>query len=140
MARFGGKIMNGEMEEFDEKEREKRKNDQIEYRKKQKASNTFLFLGTVCEIILCFGFVLLFFIISILIVAKVPESAQQIVYNILMIISFLGGLVSGFFVYRTLGRLVIKKMNLKEKLREDVLNQFKTRKEFKADYEKKKNR
>ena len=132
--------MNGEMDELDEKEREKRKNDQIEYRKKQKASNTFLFLGTICEVILCFGFVFIFFIISILIVAKVPESAQQIVYNILMIISFLGGLVSGFFVYRTLGRLVIKKMNLKEKLREDVLNQFKTRKEFKADYEKKKNR
>ena len=132
--------MNGEMDELDEKEREKRKNDQIEYRKKQKASNTFLFLGTICEVILCFGFVFVFFIISILIVAKVPESAQQIVYNILMIISFLGGLVSGFFVYRTLGRLVIKKMNLKEKLREDVLNQFKTRKEFKADYEKKKNR
>ncbi|MBO4629422.1 MAG: hypothetical protein J5687_05665 [Treponema sp.] len=132
--------MNGEMDELDEKEREKRKNDQIEYRKKQKASNTFLFLGTICEVILCFGFVFVFFIISILIVAKVPESAQQIVYNILMIISFLGGLVSGFFVYRTLGRLVIKKMNLKEKLREDVLNQFKTRKEFKTDYEKKKNR
>ena len=132
--------MNGEMDELDEKEREKRKNDQIEYRKKQKASNTFLFLGTICEVILCFGFVFIFFIISILIVAKVPESAQQIVYNILMIISFLGGLVSGFFVYRTLGRLVIKKMNLKEKLREDVLNQFKTRKEFKTDYEKKKNR
>ena len=132
--------MNGEMDELDEKEREKRKNDQIEYRKKQKASNTFLFLGTICEVILCFGFVFVFFIISILIVAKVPESAQQIVYNILMIISFLCGLVSGFFVYRTLGRLVIKKMNLKEKLREDVLNQFKTRKEFKTDYEKKKNR
>ena len=132
--------MNGEMDELDEKEREKRKNDQIAYRKKQKTSNTFLFLGTICEVILCFGFVFIFFIISILIVAKVPESAQQIVYNILMIISFLGGLVSGFFVYRTLGRLVIKKMNLKEKLREDVLNQFKTRKEFKADYEKKKNR
>ena len=106
--------MNGEMDELDEKEREKRKNDQIEYRKKQKASNTFLFLGTICEVILCFGFVFVFFIISIL--------------------------ISGFFVYRTLGRLVIKKMNLKEKLREDVLNQFKTRKEFKADYEKKKNR
>ena len=132
--------MNGEMDELDEKEREKRKNDQIEYRKKQKASNTFLFLGTICEVILCFGFVFVFFIISILIVAKVPESAQQIVYNILMIVSFLGGLVSGFFVYRTLGRLVIKKFKLDEKLREDVLNQFKTRKEFKEYYEKKKQR
>ena len=37
--------MNGEMEEFDEKERERRKNDQIDYRNKQKTSNLFLFFG-----------------------------------------------------------------------------------------------
>ena len=130
--------MNGELDEIDEQERERRKNDQIEYRNKQKASNLFLFVGTICEVGLCFGFVFLYFIISVIIVTKVPESAQQILYNILLIISFLGGLVTGFFIYRTLGRLVINKMNLKEKLREEVLNQFKTRKEFKADYEKKK--
>ena len=132
--------MNGDLDELDEKEREKRKNDQIEYRKRQKASNLFLFLGTISEIVLCFAFVMLYFILAIVIVAKIPESAQQITYNILLIIAFLGGLVSGFFVYRTLGRLVIKKMKLEDKLREDVLNQFKTRKQFKADYEKKKNR
>lgn len=132
--------MNGNMDELDEKEREKRKNDQIEYRNKQKASNLFLLLGTICEVILCFGFVLLFFIISVIITSRVPENAQQIVYNILMILSFLGGLVLGFFIYRRLGRFVIKKMKLEEKLREDVLNQFKTRKEFKEYYEKKKNR
>ena len=37
--------MNGEMEEFSEQEKERRKNDQIAYRKKQKTSNTFLFFG-----------------------------------------------------------------------------------------------
>ena len=132
--------MNGEMDELDEKEREKRKNDQIEYRNKQKASNLFLFFGTICEIILCFGFVFLYFILAIIITTKIPEAAQQFVYNTLLVFSLIGGLVSGFFVYRTLGRLIIKKMNLKEKLREDVLNQFKTRAEYKADYEKKKNR
>ena len=56
---------------------------------------------------------------------------------IFLIISFVGCLVSGFFVYRKLGRLVIKKWKLENTLREDVLNQFKTHKEFKADYEKK---
>ena len=132
--------MNGELEEFDEKEKERRKNDQIEYRKKQKASNTFLFFGTLSEIAISLAFVFVYFILSIIITSKVPESSQQIVYNILMIVSFLGGLVSGFFVYRTLGRLVIKKFKLDEKLREDVLNQFKTRKEFKEYYEKKKQR
>ena len=86
------------------------------------------------------AFVLLYFIIAVVITSKLPESAQQITYNILLIIAFLGGLVSGFFVYRFLGRLVISKMKLEDKLREDVLNQFKTRKQFKEDYEKKKNR
>lgn len=132
--------MNGEMDELDEKEREKRKQDQIEYRNMQKTSRLFLFFGTVCEIIITMAFVLLYFIIAVVITSKLPESAQQVTYNILMILAFLGGLVSGFFVYRFLGRLVIKKMKLEDKLREDVLNQFKTHKEYKADYEKKKNR
>ena len=132
--------MNGEMDELDEKERERRKQDQIEYRNMQKTSRLFLFFGTVCEIIITMAFVFLYFILAVVIVSKLPESAQQITYNILMILAFLGGLVSGFFVYRSLGRLVIKKMKLEDKLREDVLNQFKSRKEFKADYEKKRNR
>ena len=132
--------MNGELDELDEKEREKRKNDQIEYRKRQKASNLFLFVGTICEIVITMAFIFLYFILAVVIVSKLPESAQQITYNILLIIAFLGGLVSGFFVYRFLGRLVITKMKLEDKLREDVLNQFKTRKQFKEDYEKKKNR
>ena len=132
--------MNGEMEEFDEKERERRKNDQIDYRNKQKTSNLFLFFGTVFEIVISFLFVIIFFIISVLITSIIPESAQHIVYNILLIISFVGGIATGFFVYRTLGRLVIRKMNLKDKLREDVLNQFKTLKEFKIDQQNKKSR
>ena len=132
--------MNGEMDEFDEKERERRKNDQISYRNKQKISNLFLFIGTVCEIIISFLFVIIFFILSVLITTIIPESAQSIVYNILLILSFVGGIALGFFVYRALGRLIIEKSNLKHKLREDVLNQFKTLKEFKADQEKKKHR
>ena len=130
--------MNGEMEEFDEKEREKRKQDKIDYRKKQNISNLFLFVGTVFEIIISFVFVLLYFLLSVFITAKLPEGAQSIVYNILLIISFIGGIASGFFVYRKLGRLIIDKGNLAPKLRQDILNQFKTLKEFKADQEKKK--
>ncbi|MBO4638775.1 MAG: hypothetical protein J5710_03375 [Treponema sp.] len=132
--------MDGKFDEIDEKEREKRKNDQIEYRNKQKSSNLFLFVGTICEIILCFAFVFLYFILAIIITTKIPTEAQQYVYNTLLVMALIGGLISGFFVYKTIGRLVINKMNLKDKLREDVLNQFKTHKEFKADYEKKKNR
>lgn len=132
--------MNGEMEEMDEKEREKRKNDKIDYRNKQKTSNIFLFFGIIFEIVISLAFVFVYFVLTVLIVSHLPESAQSITYNILLIIGFIGGIVSGFFVYRWLGRLVIDKMNLRAKLRDDVLNQFKTRKEFKADYENKKHR
>ena len=136
--------MNGQMDELDEKEREKRKNDKIDYRQRQNKSNTFLFVGTICEIILSATFFFIYFILSVLIVQHLfggtSEDTQSLAFNIFLIISFVGCLVSGFFVYRKLGRLVIKKWKLENTLREDVLNQFKTHKEFKADYEKKHSR
>ena len=135
--------MNGEMDELDEKEREKRKQDQIAYRKKQTTSNTFLFLGTICEIIISLAFVLLLFLISVVLLYRIlslPEKVTEIVFNILLIVSFIGGRVLGFKVTTRLGRWVINKWELKDKLREDVLNQFKTAKEFKEYYEKKKQR
>ena len=109
--------MNGEMDELDEKEREKRKQDQIQYRTIQKTSRNFLFFGTICEIIISLAFVFVYFILSVIIASKMPESAQQVVYNILLIVAFIGGLASGFFVYKRLGRLVINKMNLKDGLK-----------------------
>ena len=135
--------MNGNMDELDEKEKEKRKNDQIAYRKKQTTSNTFLLFGTIFEIVISFLFVLVYFLISAVIVYRllnVSEETGSIIFNILLIITFIGGLVSGFWVYKRLGRWVINKWNLKEKLRDDVLNQFKTRKEYKEDFENKKTR
>ncbi len=135
--------MNGNMDELDEKEKEKRKNDQIAYRKKQTTSNTFLLFGTIFEIVISFLFVLVYFLISAVIVYRllnVSEETGSIIFNILLIITFIGGLVSGFWVYKRLGRWVINKWNLKEKLRDDVLNQFKTRKEYKEDFENKRTR
>ena len=135
--------MNGEMDELDEKEREKRKNDQIAYRKKQNTSNLFLFFGTICEIVISLAFVLLLFLISVILLYRIlslPDNVTSIIFNILLIVSFIGGLVLGFKVYKRLGRWVINKWELKDKLREDVLNQFKTAKEFKEYYEKKKQR
>ena len=135
--------MNGNMDELDEKEKEKRKNDQIAYRKKQTTSNTFLLFGTIFEIVISFLFVLVYFLISAVIVYRllnVSEETGSIIFNILLIITFIGGLVSGFWVYKRLGRWVINKWNLKEKLRDDVLNQFKTNKEYKEDFENKRTR
>ena len=132
--------MEGQFEELDEKEREKRRNDQIAYRNKKKTSNTFLFIGTICEVIICFVCGMLLFLLSAVIVYRVfgnfSDDTKTVIFNILLVITFIGGLTGGFFIYRTLGRLVIKKLNLKDKLKEEVVNQFKTRKEFRADYQK----
>ena len=62
--------MNGEMDELDEKEREKRKNDQIAYRKRQTTSNTFLFFGTLFEIAISLLFILVYFLLSAVIVYR----------------------------------------------------------------------
>ena len=135
--------MNGELEELSEKEKEQRKNDQIAYRKKQSASNLFLFVGTICEIIIALAIIVVFFLLSVLLLSRVfhfSEEATSLLFNIFLAIDFIGGLACGFFVYRALGRWLIRKWNLHEKLREDVLNHFKTRKEYKEYYEKKKQR
>ena len=130
--------MNGEMDELDEQEKERRKNDQIEYRNKQKTSNVFLFFGTLFEIAISFIFVFAIIILAVLICARVlnlSDSVMSVVYQIILILGFLGGLVLGFFVYRKLGRWVIRKWKLEDKLREDVKKQFMTRKEFKEAYD-----
>jgi len=135
--------MNGEMDELDEKEKERRKQDQIDYRVKQKTSNLFLLFGTIFEIALGFLIVLLLFLLVVFIsykVLKIPENAASIVFNVLLIVAFVGGLFLSFFIYKKLGRFVIKKYNLEPKLREDVLNQFRTTKEYKEHLEKKEKR
>lgn len=135
--------MNGQMDEFDEKEKERRKNDQLAYRKIQKNSNMFLFFGTLFEIALSFLLVLAIIIIAVTLCIKVfkfSDDTMSVVYQIIIIAGFIGGLALGFFLYKKIGRWVINKWNLKDKLREDVLMQFKTFKEYKEYVENKKNR
>ena len=135
--------MNGEMDEFDEKERERRKNDQIAYRNTKSTSNLFLFIGTILEIVISFAIIIIFILISVLLLSRVfdfPENVTTTLFQILLVIDFIGGLACGFVVYKKLGRWVIKKWQLEDKLRDDVLNQFKTRKEYKDDFESKNKR
>ena len=135
--------MNGEMEEFDEKEKERRKQDQIEYRKKQSTSNTFLFFGTIIEIVITLVIVLGLVLLDAVILLKwmnLPETVKGNVFQFTSVACLIGGIILGFMTYKALGRLVIRKLHLEDKLREDVLNQFKTRKEYKEYYEKKQQR
>ena len=135
--------MNGEMEEFDAQEQERRKRDQIEFRKKKKTSNIFLFFGTIFEILITLVIVLGLVLLEAVIILKwmnLPDTVKGNVFQFVSVAALIGGIVLGFMVYKALGRLVIKKFHLEDKLREDVLNQFKTRKEYKEYYEKKQQR
>ncbi len=135
--------MNGEMEEFDAQEQERRKRDQIEFRKKKNTSNIFLFFGTIFEILITLVIVLGLVLLEAVIILKwmnLPDTVKGNVFQFVSVAALIGGIVLGFMVYKALGRLVIKKFHLEDKLREDVLNQFKTRKEYKEYYEKKQQR
>lgn len=135
--------MNGEMEEFDAQEQERRKRDQIEFRKKKNTSNIFLFFGTIFEILITLVIVLGLVLLEAVIILKwmnLPDTVKGNVFQFVSVAALIGGIVLGFIVYKALGRLVIKKFHLEDKLREDVLNQFKTRKEYKDSYEKKQQR
>ncbi|MBO4532882.1 MAG: hypothetical protein J5726_04205 [Treponema sp.] len=135
--------MNGEMDELDEKEQERRKQDQIEYRKKKSASNTFLFFGTIFEIIITLAIVIGIVLLEAIIILKwmnLPDQVKGNVFQFASVGGLIGGIILGFMAYKAIGRVVIKKFHLEDKLRDDVLNQFKTRKEYKEYYEKKQQR
>lgn len=125
--------MGGRFEELDAKEEEKRKQDKIEYSKKKRTSNLFLVCITLFEIVETAILVILFLIISALLVYKVfhlTDNAGSLATSILFILSFIGAFILGVYIYRKVGRWAIKKWNLQEKLKPDVLNQFKTKEQL----------
>lgn len=135
--------MNGEMDELDEKEKERRKQAQIAYNKKKSTSNLFLFIGTIFEIIISLACVMGLVLLVAVITLKwlnLPDTTKGTIFNILSVVALIGGLFLGFIIYKSIGRWVIHKFNLEDKLKDEVLNQFKTRKEFKEYYEKKQQR
>ena len=105
------------MEELDEEEKRRRK-EQIEYRNKKRNSNLFTFIATIFEIIETAAIVFFFIILSIIIIDKinVSEKLQSIISSVLLIASFFGGLVLGFFIFKKLMGFVIRKFKLEDKL------------------------
>lgn len=134
--------MNGEMDEFDEKEKERRKQEQIAYRNKKNTTNLFLVFGTIIEIIITFTIVMALVLLTVLIIQKVnlDDTVKGNIFQFTAIADLIIGIILGLNIYKALGRWVIKKWKLQDKLREDTLIHFKTRKEYKEYYEKKQQR
>lgn len=114
-------------DEMDEKARELRKKQVVEFRNKKRNSNIFLFFGTIFEIIETFVVILLLFIGVVFLASRIlpmTSQAAQHVYPILFIVIFIGGMVLGFKIYKRAVVFVIKKFDLEDKLTDDVLSHY----------------
>lgn len=113
--------------ELDKAEQERRKKDQIEYRNKKRFSTLFLTLGSIFEIIETLIIIFAGVILSSLLIFRVfhlPTDQSSIVFSIVLIAIFIGGLVLGFIIYKKVVGWVIRKFNLQEKLNDEVVSHY----------------
>ena len=115
------------MDNLDEEEKARHKQEKIEYRNKKRFSSIFLFIATVFEIIETFLIILLLIIGSVAITTRFVDVNSALFSNILgiiIIVFSLGGLIIGFIIYKKAMGWAIKKFNLKDKLLDDVTSHY----------------
>lgn len=111
------------MDNLDEQEKARRKQQQIEYRNKKRFSSLFLFIATIFEIIETILIILVLLIGAIAITSRFVDINTPLFSNLLgviIIVFSLGGLVLGFIIYKKAMGWAINKFNLKDKLLDDV--------------------
>ena len=115
------------MDNLDEEEKARHKQEKIEYRNKKRFSSIFLFIATVFEIIETFLIILLLIIGSVAITTRFVDVNSALFSNILgiiIIVFSLGGLIIGFIIYKKAMGWAINKFNLQDKLLEDVTSHY----------------
>ena len=115
------------MDNLNEEEKARHKQQQVEYRNKKRFSSIFLFIATIFEIIETFIIILLLIIGSIAITTRFVDVNSTLFSNILgiiIIVFSLGGLVIGFIIYKKAMGWAINKFNLKDKLLDDVTSHY----------------
>lgn len=115
------------MDNLNEEEKARHKQQQVEYRNKKRFSSIFLFIATIFEIIETFIIILLLIIGSIAITTRFVDVNSALFSNILGIIIIVfsfGGLVIGFIIYKKAMGWAINKFNLKDKLLDDVTSHY----------------
>lgn len=111
--------------QLDEEEQKRRKKEEVVHRTKKRNSNLLLFFGCIFEIIETFIIVILLFVLSTAVLSRIlPQNVAGVVITIFIILSFVGGLILGFLIYRTAIRFVIKKFKLEDKLTDEVIKQY----------------
>ena len=115
------------MDNLDEEEKARHKQEKIEYRNKKRFSSIFLFIATVFEIIETFLIILLLIIGSVAITTRFVDVNSALFSNILgiiIIVFSLGGLIIGLIIYKKAMGWAINKFNLQDKLLEDVTSHY----------------
>lgn len=115
------------MDNLNEEEKARHKQQQVEYRNKKRFSSIFLFIATIFEIIETFIIILLLIIGSIAVTTRFVDVNSALFSNILgiiIIVFSLGGLVIGFIIYKKAMGWAINKFNLKDKLLDDVTSHY----------------
>lgn len=121
-------------QELDEEEKARRKADVIKRRKLNKNSRLFMVGMSIFEIIVTLAIIIVLFLALAFVMFRLFKATgpvAQIVFEVLSIIIFIGGMVLGFFVYKAFAKWVIKKYNLYEKINKDVLEHYKSKEEQK---------
>lgn len=130
--------------ELDKEDQKRKKAQQIEWRTKKKNSSIFMLVSSIFEIIVSLIVIVALFVISALIVfrvLKLDNKAGQIIFEVLTIASFIGGMIIGFIFYKMGARWAIKKFNLEDKMLEEVMVHYrKVTKEEKLAYKQAKQR
>ena len=101
------------MEDLDEETRAKRKKQQVEFRTKKRASTRFMLFCSVFEIIETVLIMFIMFVLSALIVFKVFNATGptgQLVFQILLVVIFIGGMILGFIIYKKICPLVYQEI------------------------------
>jgi len=114
-------------EEEEKAARLQRQKEELERRRKTRNSRLFLFFGSVFEIVETLLVILALFVFFSLLIFKVfklPEAATRTIFQFSTIVSFVGGLVLGFVIYKNCARFVIEKFKLADKLSNEVLGHY----------------
>lgn len=115
--------------EIDDEEKKRRKELAVQMRTKRKNSTIFMLATTIIEIIVSLAAILVLFCVSAFLIFKVFNAGNSklgaIIFEVLTIVSFIGGMIIGFFLYKACARWIIKQFKLENKLSDDVLMHYK---------------
>lgn len=114
--------------EIDDEEKKRRKELAVQMRTKRKNSTIFMLATTIIEIIVSLAAILVLFCVSAFLIFKVFNAGNSklgaIIFEVLTIASFIGGMIIGFFLYKACARWIIKQFKLENKLSDDVLMHY----------------